>query len=97
MIVKRPDITVPGLGLTEVIEAPFVVSGEKPGVNNTIVVRVGTLSTELEDEGWPPKMTLSSQSNGDSPEPFGADGLLEALAKEFKAETWDSEKEAWAK
>ena len=87
---------MPGLGLTEVIEAPFVVSGEKPGANNTIVVRVGTLSTELEDDGSP-KLALSSQSNGDSPEPFGADGLLEALAKEFKAETWDSEKEAWAK
>jgi hypothetical protein len=95
--VKRPDITVPGLGLTEVIEAPFVVSGEKPGANNTIVVRVGTLSSELDDEGGQPRLTLGSQSNGDSPEPYGADGLLEALAKEFKAETWDSEKEAWVK
>ncbi len=95
--VKRPDITVAGLGLTEVIDAPFVVSGEKPGANNTIVVRVGSLSSELEDDGAAPKLALSSQSNGDSPEPFGADGLLEALAKEFKAETWDSEKEAWAK
>jgi hypothetical protein len=95
--VKRPDITVPGLGLTEVIEAPFVISGEKPGANNTIVVRVGSLASELEDDAASPRLTLSSQSNGDSPEPFGADGLLEALAKEFKAETWDSEKEVWAK
>ena len=64
--------------------------------NNTIVVRVGTLSGELEDDGSP-KLALSSQSNGDSSEPFGADGLLEALAKELKAETWDSEKETWVK
>lgn len=95
--VKRPDETVPGLSLTEVIEIPLVISGEKPGANNTIVVRVGSLTSELEDDGGTPKLALSSQSNGDSPEPFGADGLLEALTKEFKAETWDSEKEAWVK
>ena len=61
------------------------------------MVRVGTLASELKDEGASPRLTLSSQSNGDSPEPYGADGLLEALAKEFKAETWDSEKETWVK
>jgi hypothetical protein len=74
-----------------------VISGEKPGANNTIVVRVGTLSSELDDEAGSPRLTLSTQSNGDSPEPYGADGLLEALAKEFKADTWDSEKETWVK
>ena len=95
--VKRPDNSVPGLALTEVIEIPFVVSGEKPGATNALVVRIGTLSSDLEDEGPAPKLTLSAQSNGESPEPFGADGLLDAIAKEFKAETWDSEKEAWAK
>lgn len=94
--VKRPDTTVPGLSLTEVIEIPFVVSGEKPGATNTIVVRVGSLSSELEDDGSP-KLSLSNQSNGESPEPFGADGLLDVLAKEFKAESWDSEKETWKK
>lgn len=95
--VKRPDNTVPGLQFTEVIEIPVVVSGEKPGATNALVVRVGSLSSELEDDGGSPKLALSSTSNGESPEPFGTDGLLEALAKEFKAETWDSEKEAWAK
>lgn len=95
--VKRPDETVPGLQLTEVIEIPMVVSGEKPGASNVLVIRVGSLSSELDDDGGSPKLSLSNQSNGDSPEPFGADGLLEALAKEFKAETWDSEKEAWTK
>jgi hypothetical protein len=95
--VKRPDNTVPGLSLTEIIEIPLVVSGEKPGATNTIVVRVGSLSSELEDDGGSPKLTLSTQSNGETPEPFGADGLLDALAKEFKAETWDSDKENWTK
>ena len=61
------------------------------------MVRVGSLSSELEDEAGPSRLTLSSQSSGDSPEPYGADGLLEALARELKAETWDSEKEAWVK
>ncbi len=95
--VKRPDETVPGLGLTEVIDIPLVVSGEKPGANNTIVIRIGSLSSELEDDGGSPKLSMSNQSNGESPEPFGADALLEALAKDFKAETWDSDKEAWTK
>ena len=97
IVIKRPDNTVPGLSLTEVIEIPLVVSSEKPGAANTLVVRIGSLSSELEDEGTSPKLNLSTQSNGDTPEPFGADGLLEALAKEFKAEVWDSEKEVWSK
>jgi hypothetical protein len=95
--VKRPDNSIVGLSLTEVIEMPVVVSGDKPGASNTIVVRIGSLSSELEDDGGSPKLALSSQSNGESPEPFGADSLLETLAKEFKAETWDSEKETWSK
>jgi hypothetical protein len=97
LTVKRPDNSIVGMSLTEVIEIPVVVSGEKPGSANTIVVRIGSLSSELDDESATPKLALSSQSNGDSPEPFGADGLLETLAKEFKAETWDSEKESWTK
>lgn len=95
--VKRPDITVPGLQLTEVIEIPVVVSAEKPGATNTLVVRIGSLSSELEDEGGTPKLALGTQSNGDTPEPYGTDGLLNALVKEFKAETWDSDKETWSK
>jgi hypothetical protein len=95
--VKRRDSTVPDLNLTEVIEIPLVISGEKPGATGTIVMRVGSLSSELEDEGDAPRLTMSTQSNGETPEPFGADGLLDALAREFKADSWDSEKENWAK
>lgn len=95
--VKRPDATIPGLSLTEVIEIPLSVSGEKPGAVDLLVVRTGTLSGELEDAAGKPPLSLGNQGNSESPEPFGTDNLIAALAREFKAERWDSDNESWAK
>jgi hypothetical protein len=96
--VKRPDITVPGLGLTEVIGIPFVVSGEKPGAKDTLVIRIGQTESEIQDDGAPPRLTIASNQSGDeSPEPVGSDNLQAALAKEMKGQIWDSDKETWAK
>jgi hypothetical protein len=96
--VKRPDVTVPGLGLTEVIGIPFVVSGEKPGAKDTLVIRIGQTESEIQDDGAPPRLTIASNQSGDeSPEPVGSDNLQAALAKEMKGQIWDSDKETWAK
>lgn len=96
--VKRPDVTVPGLGLTEVIGIPFVVSGEKPGAKDTIVIRIGQSESEIQDDGEGPRLTIATNRSGeDAPEPSGSDNLQAALAKEMKGQTWDSDKEAWSK
>lgn len=96
--VKRPDKTVAGLGLTEVIGIPFVVSGEKPGAKDTIVIRIGQSESEIQDDGPGPRLSIASSQNGeDTPEPAGSDDLQAALAKELKGQMWDSDKEVWSK
>jgi len=96
--VKRPDATVPGLGLTEVIEVPVVVSAEKPGATETLVIRIGQLSSEIEDEGEAPRLSITrNQSETDSTEPAGSDDVLGALAREMQAEVWDTDKDVWRK
>jgi hypothetical protein len=96
--VKRPDITVPGLGLTEVIGIPFVISGEKPGAKDTLVIRIGQSESEIQDDGPAPRLSIASNQSGDeTQEPAGSENLQAALAKELKGQTWDSDKETWAK
>lgn len=96
--VKRPDITVPGLGLTEVIGIPFVVSGEKPGAKDTLVIRIGQSESEVQDDGSGPRLTIASNQSGEeAQEPAGSDNLQAALARELKGQVWDNDKETWAK
>ncbi len=96
--VKRPDITVPGLGLTEVIGIPFVVSGEKPGAKETLVIRIGQSESEIQDDGAAPRLTIAAtQSGEETAEPAGSDNLQAALAKDLKGQIWDADKETWAK
>jgi hypothetical protein len=96
--VKRPDTTVAGLGLTEVIGVPLIVSGEKPGAKDTIVIRIGQTESEIQDDGAPPRLTIAASRGGEeTPEPAGTDDLQAALAKELKGQVWDNDKEAWAK
>jgi hypothetical protein len=96
--VKRPDITIPALGLTEVIGIPFVVSGEKPGAKDTLVIRIGQSESELQDDGSGPRLTIaSSQSDEAAAEPAGIEKLQAALAAELKGQIWDADKEDWTK
>jgi hypothetical protein len=96
--VKRPDVTVPGLGLTEVIGIPFVISGEKPGAKDALVIRIGQTEREIQDDGEGPRLTIATtRSDEEAPEPSGSDNLQAALAKEMKGQTWDPDKEAWSK
>lgn len=96
--VKRPDTTVPGLGLTQVIGIPFIVSGEKPGAKDTLVIRIGQTESEIQDDGAPPRLTIAaSRSDEETSEPSGTDDLQGAIAKALKGQTWDTDKEDWAK
>ena len=96
--VKRPDTTVAGLGLTEVIGIPFIVGGEKPGAKDTLVIRIGQTESEIQDDGAPPRLTIAATRGGEeTPEPAGTDDLQAALANALKGQIWDNDKEAWAK
>ncbi len=96
--VKRPDVTVPGLGLTEVIGIPFVISGEKPGAKDTLVIRIGQSQSEIQDDGAGPRLSIATNQSGEeSPEPVGSDNLQATIARELKGQSWDSDKETWSK
>jgi hypothetical protein len=95
---KRPDVMVPGLGLTEVIGIPLVISAEKPGATDMLVIRIGQIESEIQDDGAAPRLTINTTaSNDEAPEPAGSDNLQAALARELKGQTWDGDKEIWAK
>ena len=49
------------------------------------------------DESAGPKLNLSEESSSDEEggEPRDDNGSLEALAREFRGQRWDSDKSAW--
>ncbi len=96
VLLKRADTMLPGLGLVETIEIPVVVSADMPAGKDRLVIRIGQVLSEVADEGEGPRLTLSAnQSGNDAVEPEGSDSLQAALARVFKGEIWDAEKEAW--
>jgi hypothetical protein len=98
LVMRRPDATLPGLDLVELIEIPVVASADRPGGKDSLVIRIGQLTSEMEDAAEGPRLSLSTnQSGNEAAEPAGGDALQAALAKELKAEIWDTGKEAWVR
>jgi hypothetical protein len=94
---KRPSQVYPALGLTETIEMSALVSSDKPGTSDRLMLWVSSPVVTTADEGSGPKLNLSEDSVGDEEggEPPDDNGSIEALAKEFKAQRWDADKSAW--
>ncbi|MGY3620794.1 hypothetical protein [Bradyrhizobium sp. USDA 10063] len=94
---KRPSQIYPALGLTETIEMSALVSSDKPGTSDKLMLWVSSPVVTTADEGSGPKLNLSEDSVGDEEggEPPNDNGSIEALAKEFKAQRWDADKSAW--
>ncbi|WP_027580172.1 hypothetical protein [Bradyrhizobium sp. Ai1a-2] len=94
---KRPSQVYPALGLTETIEISALVSSDKPGTSDRLMLWVSSPVVTTADEGSGPKLNLSEDSVGDEEggEPPDDNGSIEALAKEFKAQRWDADKSAW--
>jgi hypothetical protein len=94
---KRPSQVYPALGLTETVEMSALVSPDKPGTSDRLMLWVSSPVVTTADEGSGPKLNLSEDSVGDEEggEPPDDNGSVEALAKEFKAQRWDADKSAW--
>ncbi|MDI4236335.1 hypothetical protein OZ411_26320 [Bradyrhizobium sp. Arg237L] len=94
---KRPSQVYPALGLTETAEISALVSSDKPGASDRLMLWVSSPVVTTADEGTGPKLNLSEDSVGDEEggEPPDDNGSIEALAKEFKAQRWDADKSAW--
>jgi hypothetical protein len=93
---KRPSQTLPALDLTETLEVSALVSPDKPGGSDHLMLWVSTPIVTTADEGSGPKLNLVDESGNDEEADVKDDsGSVDALAKEFRGQRWDADKSAW--
>ena len=94
---KRPSQVYPALGLTESIEIAALVSSDKPGASDKLMLWVSSPVITTVDESAGPRLNLSEEASGDEEggEPKDDNGSVEALAREFKGQRWDADKSVW--
>ena len=93
---KRPSQIFPALGLTETVEVTALVAPDKPGASDRLMLWIGSPAISTADEAAGPKLNLADESSLDEEGELKDDnGSVEALAKEFKAQRWDGDKNVW--
>ncbi len=95
---KRPSQIYPELGLTETVEVTGLVSLDKPGTSDKLMLWVSSPVTSTADEGAGPKLNLaedSSSAEDEGGEPEDDGGSIEALARELKGQRWNADKSVW--
>ncbi|MBI5264097.1 MAG: hypothetical protein HY852_20035 [Bradyrhizobium sp.] len=93
---KRPSQLYPALGLTDTIEVAGLVSTDKPGASDRLMLWIGSPSITTADEGPGPKLNLSDEATGEEEGELPDDnGSVEALARELNGQRWDADKSAW--
>ena len=96
LVFKRPNQDFPALDLTDTIEVAGLVSPDKPGTTDKLMLWIGSPATTTADESSGAKLNLSDEASadeeGDQPDDNGS---IEALAKELKGQRWDADKSAW--
>jgi len=96
LTLKRPAQVYPALELTDTIEVEALVSSDKPGASDRLMLWVGNPSITTADEGAGPKLNLADASGSDEEgEQTDDNGAIDALAKEFKGQRWNADKSAW--
>lgn len=96
LVFKRPNQDFPALELTDTIEVSGLVSADKPGTTDKLIVWIGSPSTTTADESIGAKLNVSDEATadeeGDQPDDNGS---IEALTKELKGQRWDADKSVW--
>jgi len=96
LVFKRPNQDFPALELTDTIEISGLISADKPGTTDKLMVWIGSPSTTTADESTGAKLNVSDEATadeeGDQPDDNGS---IEALAKELKGQRWDADKSVW--
>jgi len=93
---KRPSQLYPALELTETIEVTALVTPERPGGSDRLMLWISNPTASTADEGAGPKLHLSNDSSGDEEgDQTDDNGAVDALAKEFRGQRWDTDKSAW--
>lgn len=93
---KRASEIYPALDLTDTIEVTALVAPEKPGGADRLILWVGNPVLSTADETSSPALNLANDSGGDEEGSQKDDnGVVDALAREFKAQRWDADKSVW--
>ena len=95
---KRPSPVLPALALTETVEVTALVSSDKPGASDRLMLWVSSPVTTTADEGSGPKLNIAedpSTGEEEGGEPENDNGSIEALTRELKGQRWDADKSAW--
>ena len=96
LVFKRPNQDFPALELTDTIEVAGLVSADKPGTTDRLMLWIGSPSTTTTDESTGAKLNLSDEASADEEADQADDnGSVEALAKELKGQRWDADKSVW--
>ena len=93
---KRPNQLVPALELTDTIEVTGLVSADKPGASDKLMLWIGSPVITTADESAGPRLSLSDESSGEEEGDQKDDnGSVDALAKELKGQRWDADTSIW--
>jgi hypothetical protein len=93
---KRPNQLFPALELTDTIEVTGLVSTDRPGASDRLMLWIGNPVITTADESAGAKLALSDDSSGEEEGDQKDDnGSVDALAKEFKGQRWDADKSVW--
>ena len=93
---KRPNQLFPALELTDTIEVTGLVSTDRPGASDKLMLWIGNPVITTADESAGAKLALLDDSSGEEEGDQKDDnGSVDALAKEFKGQRWDADKSAW--
>lgn len=93
---KRPSQVLPALDLIETVEVTALVSADKPGATDKLMLWISAPSVTTADESAGAKLALSDVPTADEEsDPRDDNGALAAVAGEFKAQRWDADNMAW--
>jgi hypothetical protein len=96
---KRPDETIPGLKLTQIITITAVIAPESLSSNQRSILWIESITPRIVDDRPAPRLTFAnppSEEGGEGQnEPEGTDGLPGAVAAALKGVTWDPDSDQW--
>jgi hypothetical protein len=97
---KRPDDTVAGLKLSQLVTVTAIVAPESPTSSQRSILWIEAITSRIVEDrdGARLEFFMAQPDENDedqSSEPDGADDLPEAVATALKGQAWDSENERW--
>jgi hypothetical protein len=96
LTLKRPSQLYPALELTDTIEVDALVSSDRPGSSDRLMLWIGNPSVTTADESAGARLNLANSSgNEEEGDQFDDNGAVDALAKELKGQRWSSDKSSW--